>query len=116
MDTLINFGVKWSGLGWALQKMDGYKVYIGGAMQMLTGLGAAAGGLLNLLGEIMPLHTAAEYWHFVKELSHDSNMAIIAGGLGLMGKGLADIGHRHALDKQTGELLGTTPPAPPVAP
>lgn len=90
MGTLINLAVKFSGLGWLWNKVDGLKTIIAGTISILT-------GLLGLLQEFQgPLfaHNAGALWHLVKSLPQDSSWLMLIGGLGT-------IGLRHAISKST---------------
>ena len=106
MKNIINIVIRVSGLGWIVNKVNGYKAFLGGTIQILGGLATLLSGLANILGELAPLTSAGEYYAYFQSLSHNPSAAIVAAGVLAIGKGLADIGNRHALDKQTVQIVG----------
>lgn len=112
MDTIINLAMKWSGVAKVLEKINGCKTYIGAAAQILTGSATILAAVANLLSETAPLHSAADYYHWAQTLSHDPNMALIAGGAAVVGHGLTAAGLRHAQEKAVAEVTKTEAPKP----
>lgn len=106
------------GLGAAVDALDGEtsKAYIGGVGMILSGGATLLGGAANLVMEIVPLHGGAAYVAFVQNLSHDANAALIMAGAGLIAKGLADIGQRHATAKLANFVASPSTPAPATPP
>jgi hypothetical protein len=115
MGTIANLIMRLVGLGKAVDALDGEtsKAYIGGVGMMLSGAATLVGGLANLAGEIVPLHGGAAYFDFARNLSHDPNAALVLAGAGLISKGVAEIGQRHATAKLAAQM--PQPAAPPAA-
>lgn len=116
-DWLINLVGSYFGLAKVVEALDGYKTYLAGVSLMLTGAATAMTGAAGLLNEVLPLHTLADYLAWMKALSHDTNMGLIAAGAAMVSKGLADIGNRHATAKLEAKMVTlTTDPGPIVIP
>jgi hypothetical protein len=110
VNWLINLAGEWFGINRALAAVDGYKTYLAGASMILTGLGTATTGAVGLVNEIIPLHTLADYFGWAKGLSHDTNAGLVAAGVAMMGKGLGDIGNRHAIAKLEENIVANKTP------
>ena len=121
MGTIVNLAMRMMGLGKAVDALDGEtsKAYIGGVATILTGAATLLGGAANIVAEVLPLHGGAAYFDFARNLSHDPNAALVLAGAAAIGKGLADIGNRHATAKLANAVAAqaqapTAAPLPPL--
>lgn len=106
---MIDLAIKWSGLGWIIEAIDGYKTYIGAVSQILTGVAGSCVAIVNLLGEFQATHGASSMMDFAKTLSHDPNAAALAIAWATISHGFTAIGQRHAQEKL--EALTSSSPA-----
>ncbi len=98
-EKVLGFIMNMLGVGKLLAAVDGKKGYIGGAGQILTGASLTLGAAAKLLLAIIPLKGTAEYLAFAQGLANNSDVLVLASGVALVSKGLADIGQRHAIAK-----------------
>lgn len=114
---MINLIMRLLGLGKAVDALDGEtsKAYAGAVVVMFGGAATLLGGVANLIGEFVPLHGGAAYLSFAQGLTHDPNLALVLAGAAAIGKGLTDIGQRHAVAKLANATLNQ-PPAPTAPP
>ena len=118
---MVNLIMRMLGLGSAVDALDGAtsKAYIGGVGMILTGAASVLGGAANIVSEVLPLHGAAAYFDFARGISHDPSLAVIAAGVALISKGVAEIGQRHATAKLSNAVAAqaqTPVPAPAQQP
>jgi len=99
MQTIINLAVKFSGLGWIWDRVDGYKTKISAAISILSGLA----GVLEHLSPALAAHNAGQVFAVLKAMPSDPAWIMLVGGLGLLGIG-------HKIDK------ANEPEVPAVAP
>lgn len=85
VNRLLALAAKLSGMGVVMEKVNGGKAYIGGAIAILQ-------GVLNLLNEAMVISTMTELIAFARQLPTDPDVTTI-------GLGLAAIGIRHGIQK-----------------
>jgi hypothetical protein len=99
MNTIINLAIRLSGLGYAWDKIDGYKSKVGAAGLMLAGGGMMLGSAAQVLSAYVACidHTC-QIALFRGLTSSDSSKLLLEGFItfkaGLMGLGLA-----HKLEK-----------------
>ncbi len=110
---LLNLLLKFSGLGWVLDQVNGYKTYIAAAGKIMTGLATLCGGVAAVLGEMGPLVTAQDYLNWAKALAHDPAALAIAAGVHFIADGLTDMGQRHAIAKSAALVTTSTPASTP---
>lgn len=120
---IINMAGSWLGLKTLWDKIDGYKTYISGAAQMLTGfagiLGAAAAEANAFVANV---HDLAGSFKFLQGLAQNPDApakeAVLAWGVVLLG--WHTIAAKHAADKAAAAQAVAAPaPAPaqePAAP
>ncbi len=89
MNTLINWAVKLSGLGWVWEKTDGAKTYIAATVGILTGLA----GLITEFAAPIAAHNAGAIVALLKTLPTDPSWLALIAALGTLGIG-------HKLEKQ----------------
>lgn len=119
MNWIINMAVKFSGLGWLWEKIDGYKTYIGAAGKMLSGLGMMFGAAAAEADAFVAnVHSVAEAYRFIEALfKHPDPPAVaFSAGWGLVLWGWSKVAEKHAADKRHEELLAAAAPAPQNAP
>lgn len=102
---MVNLILRMFGFGKAVDALDGEtsKAYAGALVQILSGGATALGGLAGLASEFVAAHGASAYIALVQGLGHDANAGMVAAGSGLVGMGIAAIGHRHAQAKAQAE-------------
>lgn len=103
MNTIVNFVLRLTGLGKAVDALNGKtsKTYLGGAVLILTGAATLLGGAAGVIGEVLAASTGPEYLAIAKGLAHNASAGLIVAGAGTIGKGIAVIGQRHATAKAT---------------
>lgn len=101
MNAIINMAVKFSGMGWVWDKMDGYKTYGAAAVSILTGLL----GLLQEFGPVLASHNAGAAFHLLQGMPKDQSWQMVMAGVGLLGLG-------HKMEKAGGDY--TPPQGPPI--
>lgn len=116
----MNFVIKLvlKSLGVDLETVSGWKSYTGGVIQFLTGLGGVAGGLVNIINELVKLGSPADFLTWLQAASHgqDNSVLAVSAALALCGKGLADIGLAHKHDKGAIAAAEAAPSQQPVPP
>lgn len=114
MNKVIDLVVRFSGLGKLLEKVNGGKAYLGGAGLIISGAATALSGLAGIIGALVPLANASDYLSFAKGLPQNSSAGLLVAGLGMISKGLADIGNRHAVAKLEAKIDAPAAPAAPA--
>ncbi len=116
MNFIQNFVLRALGLGKAVDALDGEtsKAYLGGVGLILTGLASLAGGVAHVATAIVAAHGGPEYLAIGRALyAGNADTALLLAGLGMVSKGWAEIGQRHALAKS--DAAAAVPPAQPPA-
>lgn len=90
--NIINLAVKFSGLGWLWDVLDGYKTYLAAGISILTGLA----GVLSELQPFLASHNASALLDFLKHLPQDNAWIMFVSGLGVLG-----IGHKIEKTNET---------------
>lgn len=105
MNTLVNLVLRISGLGKAVDALNGEtsKTYQGGAILILTGAATLLGGLAGVLGQVVAAASGADYLALAQGLGHNASAGLVMAGAATIGKGIAVIGQRHALAKAAAE-------------
>jgi hypothetical protein len=114
MNTIINAAMRVLGLGKAVDAIGGEtsKAYLGGLGQILTGGASVLLAVANIVLQLQGAHGAGDLVSVGQALLHgDPRVLAIGAGIGLISKGLADIGNRHA----TAEVANAIA-AQPIAP
>lgn len=102
MQTMINLAVKFSGLGWVWDKVDGYKTKGSAVIGILTALL----GLSNELAPLLAHHDAGGLFNLLKHLPTDKAWLTLLASVGTLGIG-------HKLEKAA--ATDATPDAAPAA-
>ena len=89
MNSVINFVLKWTGMGKVWAAVDGYKTYGSATLGILTGLL----GLVTGLAPILAAHDTAGLWHFIQGLPANPAWLLLGASVGGLGIG-------HKLNKQ----------------
>lgn len=95
MGEIMDLGLKFSGMGWIWDKVDGYKSYLAAFAAMLT-------GLLGLLDELIPIlngHKIMPLIQFIRDLPQDQSWLMVVGGLAVLG-----ISHKIAKASETADI------------
>jgi len=96
MKTLINIAVKFSGLSWVVEKVNGYKTYLGGSALILI-------GVAQILQQVMVCKTPADYFALIQTITSNPAYAEIAAGIAAMGI-------KHSQAKMEEKVVGVEPP------
>lgn len=98
----INFLMRVFGFGKAVDALDGAtsKAYAGGVGQILTGIATLAGGLAGLASQFVGATGGDAYLEIIKGITANPSAGLVLAGAGLVSKGIADIGNRHAIAKK----------------
>lgn len=114
MGTLINLAARLTGVKAVFDKINGYKTYIGGCIEILTGVGGVSLALAQALHEVVALTSPAEWLAWFQAAYAGSDPAIIAlfAGCTLVGKGFVDIGLAHKNDKLMAAINANAQAAP----
>lgn len=107
MNSVLAFLLKFTGVGFVWDKLDGYKTYGAAALGILTSLA----GLGVELAPILSAHNTAALLTFVQGLPHDASWLGLVAAFGLLGVG-------HKLEKAADASGGVPLPnqaAPPAA-
>lgn len=99
MNTIINLALKFSGLSWIWEKVDGYKTKGAAIVGILTGLL----GVIQELAPAISAHDAGAVFAVLRALPHDPSWLTLVGGF--LGLGIG-----HKLEK-----AADAPAAPPAA-
>ena len=110
---MLNLIMKWSGMGYVWEKVDGIKAYIVGTVTILTG----AAGLLQEFLAVSEKHDFSALIKFAQGVPHDPMWAAILTGAGI-------IAAAHKADKviaatanpKTMAIMVPMPQAPAQAP
>lgn len=116
MNTVVNFVLRMLGFGKAVDALDGEtsKAYIGGLGQILTGVATLAGGAAGIASQLLSAHGGGDYLAIAQGLTHNANAGLVLAGAGLISKGVADIGNRHAIAKASASAEAAAPAAAPA--
>ncbi len=98
---LVNLLMRVFGFGKAVDALDGQtsKAYAGGVGQILTGVATLAGGAAGLAQQFVAAQGADAYLDIIKGITANPSAGLVLAGAGLISKGIADIGNRHAIAK-----------------
>lgn len=101
MNKIVNFVLRLSGLGKAVDALNGEtsKTYLGGAVMILTGAATLLGGLAGIAGQVVAAASGADYLALVQGIGHNASAGLVMAGAATIGKGVAVIGQRHAIAK-----------------
>ena len=120
MQAILGIALKLFGIDF--DKVNGWKTYTGGLLEMLSGLAALITAVATIVQEIAKLTTPGDYLNWVVAAFHAQDPGCIAlmVAAALIGKGFADIGLAHKHDKLMGAIAATAQapepaPAQPVA-
>lgn len=112
MNFLIGIGAKLFGID--MDKVNGWKTYAGGAIELLTGAAGALGAAAQVVQELVKLASVGDYltWGQSAYQGHDPAVIALLAAVAVCGKGLADIGLAHKHDKLLDAIKN--PPSSPV--
>lgn len=118
---LVALFLRLTGFGYVWDKIDGFKTYLTGGAEMLSGLSAMALSLSMMANAFVAnTHNLGDVVNFVQAAVAHKDPAMIAFSAGWIGvlHGFGMISKKHADDKKHEELLaaGSTPVPPTVPP
>lgn len=98
-NKLIELVLKFSGLGKVLEKVNGYKTYLGGLVSMLSGAGMVLTNAACIVNKALETQGLGDLLDLAKSIPDDPCGKAVLVGCGLVGIGLGQIGQRHATEK-----------------
>ena len=99
---MTNLLLRLFGFGKAVDALDGKtsKAYLGGLGLILSGGASLLTGVAHIAGDILAAHGGAAYLSIAKGIyAGSTDTALLIAGVGLISKGIAEIGQRHAIAK-----------------
>lgn len=101
MGAIVNFVMRLSGFGKAIEALDGEtsKTYGAGVGKILTGAAEILGGVATLASQFVAAKGGANYLALVQDIPHGLAAAAIVHGWNAILDGRAVIAQRHAVAK-----------------